>query len=329
MADDPANDDPAPPSREDAARPSQGEDTALRSRENTGQAGRRLWPAARLLAVRAARACSWARRFVAPCAVIARERLLHREGRRAAHDADAEREQRQQRRAAVWTPQLADSGRAWQWHAGNTPAPREGPDRRASHREDEGSDEAPSSSGSPAKPAPPKHFATVQDAAAGSCSTESVDGLSRQIIEQARCIKPNDFVALPKRPNLVLAAHVFSVSGSRGSRSSLVKALDAHRNAKMTVNSCLRTVAQQYLCRIGRVRVAGCSSGNRVRAIRSWHGLGYRRSLESGGPRWRPKTSNGWALRIACTSTTRARARLLYCDRRARVPKALEPQSPR
>jgi D-alanyl-D-alanine carboxypeptidase len=95
-------------------------------------------------------------------------------------------------------------------------------------------------------PAPPKHFATVQQAAAGSCSTESVDGLSRQIIEQARCIKPNDFVALPKRPNLTMAPHVFPYL-EVGARDHLLKALDAHTSATMTINSCLRTVAQQYL----------------------------------------------------------------------------------
>ncbi|HEY4157210.1 MAG TPA: hypothetical protein VGM29_03900, partial [Polyangiaceae bacterium] len=111
--------------------------------------------------------------------------------------------------------------------------------------EDEGSDQEPSEP-SPAKKEKPKHFATVQEAAAGSCSTESVDGLSRQIIEQARCIKPNDFVALPKRPNLVMAAHVYPYL-ELGTRDHLLKALDAHASATMTINSALRTVAQQYL----------------------------------------------------------------------------------
>ncbi len=108
--------------------------------------------------------------------------------------------------------------------------------------EDEGSDEEPK----PAKKEKPKHFATVQEAAAGTCSTEAVDGLSRQIIDQARCIKPNDFVALPKRPNLVMAAHVYPYL-EVATRDHLLKALDAHSAATMTINSALRTVAQQYL----------------------------------------------------------------------------------
>ena len=98
----------------------------------------------------------------------------------------------------------------------------------------------------PSKPTRPKHFDTVQLAALGSCSTESVDGLSRQIIDQARCIKPNDFVALPKRSNLNMAAHVYPYL-EQGARDHLLKALAAHSNETMTINSALRTVAQQYL----------------------------------------------------------------------------------
>jgi hypothetical protein len=108
--------------------------------------------------------------------------------------------------------------------------------------EDEAGDEEPA----PSKPAPPKHFATVQDAATGSCSTEAVDGLSRQIIEQARCMKPNEFVPLPKRSNLVMAPNVYPYL-DLGARDHLLRALDAHKSATMTVNSALRTVAQQYL----------------------------------------------------------------------------------
>jgi len=98
----------------------------------------------------------------------------------------------------------------------------------------------------PTKKAPPKHFATVEKAAAGSCSTASVDGLSRQIIEQARCVKQNAYVPLPSRPNLVLAANVFPYLELEA-RNHLLKALDAHSSGKMTINSALRTVAQQYL----------------------------------------------------------------------------------
>ncbi|HYQ03133.1 MAG TPA: M15 family metallopeptidase [Polyangiaceae bacterium] len=107
-------------------------------------------------------------------------------------------------------------------------------------------DETGSEEPAPSKPAPPKHFATVQEAAMGSCSTESVDGLSRQIIEQARCMKPNEFVPLPKRPNLVMAPNVYGYL-DLGARDHLLRALDSKKSQTMTINSALRTVAQQYL----------------------------------------------------------------------------------
>jgi hypothetical protein len=94
--------------------------------------------------------------------------------------------------------------------------------------------------------AAPKHFDTVQQAAVESCTTASVDGLSRQIIAQARCIRPNAFVPLPSRPNLVVASQVFPYLELEA-RNQLLKAIDAHPKAKMTINSALRTVAQQYL----------------------------------------------------------------------------------
>jgi len=96
------------------------------------------------------------------------------------------------------------------------------------------------------KPSSPKHYTSVQQAAVESCTTASVDGLSRQIIAQARCIKPNAFVPLPSRPNLVIASQVFPYLELEA-RDRLLKALDAKPKVKMTINSALRTVAQQYL----------------------------------------------------------------------------------
>lgn len=98
----------------------------------------------------------------------------------------------------------------------------------------------------PEKKAPPKKYASVQQAAAESCTTASIEGLSKQIIEQARCMKPNAFSLLPPRPNLVVAPNVFPYLDLRA-RNQLVKVLDASPSRRMTLNSALRTVAQQYL----------------------------------------------------------------------------------
>ncbi len=96
------------------------------------------------------------------------------------------------------------------------------------------------------EPAEPKRFSTVKEAAARSCSTSSVDGLSRQIIAQARCIDDRAFAPVPPRSNLVTGSHVFLYLDATA-RDRLVAALDENKSKTMTVNSGLRTVAQQYL----------------------------------------------------------------------------------
>lgn len=120
------------------------------------------------------------------------------------------------------------------------PAPTEKADA------DPGFDEEGAEESAPVKPRKPKHFATVQEAAAGSCNTASVEGLSKQIIEQSRCINPNAFVPLPSRPNLVVANNVFPYM-ELSARDHLLRALDSRKDGTMTIHSALRTVAQQYL----------------------------------------------------------------------------------
>lgn len=93
---------------------------------------------------------------------------------------------------------------------------------------------------------PPKRSGTVYQAAARSCSTSAVDGLSRQIIAQARCIDASAFRPVPARKNLVTRPHVFLYLEA-SARDRLVRVLDAHPERVMKVNSALRTVAQQYL----------------------------------------------------------------------------------
>ncbi|MFO0593463.1 MAG: hypothetical protein U0441_38330 [Polyangiaceae bacterium] len=99
-----------------------------------------------------------------------------------------------------------------------------------------------------AKKAKDARVKTVSQAAEKSCATSSVDGLSRQIIVQSRCIDPNAFVAVPRQSNLVTKSNVFLYM-DRTARDRLVKVLGAHKNQTMTVHSALRTVAQQYLLR--------------------------------------------------------------------------------
>jgi hypothetical protein len=123
-------------------------------------------------------------------------------------------------------------------------APDGGPLPEFNETTDDGEPSAPKNE--PKKEAPPKKYGSVQQAAAESCTTASIEGLSRQIIDQARCIRPNAFVPLPTRPNLVVAPNVFPYLELHA-RSQLLKALDANPTRRMTLNSALRTVAQQYL----------------------------------------------------------------------------------
>ncbi len=102
----------------------------------------------------------------------------------------------------------------------------------------------------PRKPGPPRDpkraAASVEDASARTCSTSIVDGLSRQIIAQARCIDATAFVAVPRRANLVVDDNVF-LHLDATAKDRLLEVLDANKGRTMHVHSALRTVAQQYL----------------------------------------------------------------------------------
>jgi hypothetical protein len=149
-----------------------------------------------------------------------------------------------------------------------------------------------------AKKAAPKRYASVEQAAAESCTTKSVEKLSRQIIDQARCINKAAFVALPTRANVTLGSSVFPYL-EKGTKDRLMRALDANPTKKMTINSALRTVAQQYLVRrwaAGR----RCGVQQAMRPGDSNHEIGaaldiaepdeWRPALEKQGFRWLGKS---------------------------------------
>ncbi len=87
---------------------------------------------------------------------------------------------------------------------------------------------------------------TVVDAAASSCATSSVKALSKQIIAEARCINGDSFVAIGTPSNLTVGSSVFAYL-EKPARDKLVAALNANPGKSMTINSALRTVAQQYM----------------------------------------------------------------------------------
>lgn len=135
---------------------------------------------------------------------------------------------------------------------------------------------------------------TVNDAVANSCATSSVKGLSLQIIEEGKCIAPEAYVEVPQLPNVSFGPNVFAYL-EQPARDKLVDALNASPNTKLTVNSMLRTVAQQYL--LSRWGAAGkCGIGLAAKPGNSNHETGlamdineysaWRTTLENRGFRW-------------------------------------------
>lgn len=88
--------------------------------------------------------------------------------------------------------------------------------------------------------------ATVYDVAGSSCSTSSVKGLSKQIIAEARCINPDAFVAIGSHGNLTVGSSAYAYV-EKPARDRLSAALKENPGKTMTLNSALRTVAQQYM----------------------------------------------------------------------------------
>ncbi|MEZ4294138.1 MAG: hypothetical protein R3B70_04110 [Polyangiaceae bacterium] len=87
---------------------------------------------------------------------------------------------------------------------------------------------------------------TVAEAVSGSCTTASVKGLSQQIIAEGQCILPDAYAEVPASANISFGQNVFPFL-EKPARDALVKALESNSSKKMSVNSMLRTVAQQYL----------------------------------------------------------------------------------
>ncbi|HVY48451.1 MAG TPA: hypothetical protein VHB21_21330, partial [Minicystis sp.] len=87
---------------------------------------------------------------------------------------------------------------------------------------------------------------TVDQAAGASCSTTVVKGLSEQIVAQANCDAPGAFVAVPAPSNVTYGASVFAYL-EQPAKDAFVAAASDHAGTAMTINSMLRTVAQQYL----------------------------------------------------------------------------------
>jgi hypothetical protein len=87
---------------------------------------------------------------------------------------------------------------------------------------------------------------TVAQAAQSSCATASVKGLSYQIIEEGNCITPGAFAPITLPDNASASENVFLYL-EQPARDALQSVLSAYPNKSLSVNSALRTIAQQYM----------------------------------------------------------------------------------
>lgn len=135
---------------------------------------------------------------------------------------------------------------------------------------------------------------TVADAAATSCGTVSVKGLSQQIIEESNCISPGAFAPLTLSSNGSAGTNVF-LNIQKPARDKLQSVMKANPSRVMSINSMLRTAAQQYLlynwyqtgrCGISLAAKAGLSNHETGTAIDIQEYSAWRTTLESNGFRW-------------------------------------------
>jgi peptidoglycan hydrolase-like protein with peptidoglycan-binding domain len=134
---------------------------------------------------------------------------------------------------------------------------------------------------------------TVADAVNGGCSTTSVFGISKQIVAESNCIVPGALAVVPDRPDFKKSAATFAFMQTPA-RNALVKMLDADSRV-FSVNSMLRTVAQQYLlrewfeqgkCGIQAAALPGKSNHETGLALDTSDFSAFRTALESKGFKW-------------------------------------------
>ena len=136
--------------------------------------------------------------------------------------------------------------------------------------------------------------ATVEHMIWSACSTTSVKGLARQLVEEVNCLRPETMARMPDRPNLDLGEAVFPYMQS-GAAAALDRALVSAPSRTMYMNSALRTLPQQLLlhrwylhgrCGIGLAARPGTSNHEDGLAIDISYYGSWRSTLAGRGFRW-------------------------------------------
>ena len=133
---------------------------------------------------------------------------------------------------------------------------------------------------------------TVDGAVTASCSTSIVAGLSEQLIAELQCMRPGTFESIRGIPRVSLgtaASEWLQTSAARALRRAV-----ARRTATLSINSGLRTIAQQYLlyrwqdvrCGISIAAAPGRSNHNGALAIDIESNAAWRSALQAEGFAW-------------------------------------------
>jgi hypothetical protein len=100
---------------------------------------------------------------------------------------------------------------------------------------------------------------------AGGCSTFILDGLSKQLIDEQNCIRPDALVSFAKQTGISVGSNVYPYLEPKAAAGLEA----AGKSATLSVSSAFRTIAQQYLlyhwyqtgqCGIGLAAVPGNSN---------------------------------------------------------------------
>lgn len=134
---------------------------------------------------------------------------------------------------------------------------------------------------------------TVAQAIDSSCSTLTVKGLGQQIIDQANCIAPGAYSEVPDLGNVSLGDSIPYLQ--EPARDAFVDALNDNPGMNITINSMLRTVAQQLLlyrwylngeCGISLAASPGASNHETGLAFDTSQYNAWRPTLEAHGFVW-------------------------------------------
>lgn len=133
----------------------------------------------------------------------------------------------------------------------------------------------------------------VSAAVTGSCSTTSVAGLSKQLVDELNCLDPAALTSFSGAKDVSLGGAVFPYLQTPA--QATIDAIVSARGATLTVNSALRTLPQQYLlyqwyqhgtCGIGIAAAPGKSNHESGLAVDVDDATGWKPYFEANGWKW-------------------------------------------